>query len=163
MPSVIDVKVDTSKVRLRLDVMPDRVREALRDITRTLANELLARVQSLTPVKTGLLEASERAVVRVSKTRVSGTVNVSKSAKGQRGIAAILEGGADVPAHEILPDAKSALSFVVNGKQAFAAVVHHPADKVPASRMFEQAFGEMEGEIVSEMEETVKNAASLIV
>src|ERR1700744_3353847 len=109
-----EVKVDDTHVRVRLEEMPDRVRTSLRSIVQTLDNELLSRVQSKVPVKTGKLRASIRGHVRSAKTRVSGTVNVDKNAHGERGIAAILEGGVDVPAHQILPNVAQAMAFLGN-------------------------------------------------
>ncbi len=156
-----EIKVDDKAVRLRLDSMPDAVRANLKSVAQTLDNELLSRVQSKTPVKTGKLLASFRGHVHASKTKVSGTVNVDKNVRGERGIAAIIESGAEVPAHTILPDAAHALSFLMDAGQVFASIVHHPADTVPAVHMLSDALAEMEGEIVSEMEEAVRNAASL--
>lgn len=153
-----EVKVDATSVRLRLEAMPDQIRNSLRSIVQTLDNELLVRVQEKTPVKTGLLRDAIHGHVRSSKTRVSGTVNVDKGAKGQHGIAAILESGASVPAHDILPDVRKALAFMGSAGQTFAAAVHHPADTIPKVGMFEEALAEMEGDIVSEMETAVQNA-----
>jgi hypothetical protein len=159
MASVIEAKVDSSRVQVRLDAIPDTLRTNLRSIVQTLDSELVTRVQSNIPVKTGALRSAIRGHVRSSKTRVSGTVNVDKSAKGQRGIAAILESGADVPAHEELPDIKKAMMFLGGSVgQLFAASVQHPADHVPALHMFRDALASMQSEIVGEISQTAKQS-----
>jgi hypothetical protein len=155
-----EIKIDDARVRVRLDAMPDALRTRLRSIVQTLDNELLSRVQSKTPVKTGKLLASFRGHVRSTKTKVSGTVTIDKSIKGERGIGAIIEAGATVPAHEILPNVKKALAFLGSAGQVFAAVVHHPADNIPAVHMLSSSLDEMSGEIVTELEDTVRNTAA---
>jgi hypothetical protein len=155
-----EVKVDATRVRVRLDAMPDKVRTALRSIVQALDSELLSRVQSNTPVKTGKLRSAFRGHVRAGKTKVSGSVDVDKSINGERGIAAIIESGANVPAHEILPKIAKALAFMGSAGQMFAARVQHPADRVPAFHMLSDALADMQGEIVSEIEETVRISAA---
>lgn len=157
---MFEVKVDDRSVRLRLDAMPDQVKEALRSIAQTLDNELLSRVQANTPVRTGRLRSSFRGHVRVSKTRVTGTVDIDKSIKGERGIGAIIEYGAHRPSHEILPDVRQALKFMGSAGETFAAHVQAPASDVQAYSMLRGALDEMEPEIVADMERAVNTALS---
>lgn len=155
-----EVKLDATRLRVRLDAMPDKLRTQLRSVVQVLDGELLSLVVSRTPSKSGKLRSAWRGRVRASATSVSGSVNIDKGIKGERGIAAIIEAGADVPAHEILPDVAKALAFMRSAGQVFASSVQHPSDHIPAVHMLSSSLDDMHAEIVSEIEGTVRDAAA---
>jgi hypothetical protein len=86
-------------VELRLDAFPDALYEALRDEIDALSQELFARVEAATPVKTGALRGAERVRLFTDPERISGYVDIA-GPKGSGGIyakAAALEYGAHRP------------------------------------------------------------------
>lgn len=92
------IRIDVTGVRqvgLRFDEFPDALYDALKDEINTLANELLARVQAATPVKTGRLRSEERVRLFTDPSRISGYVDIAGE-KGSQDIpkAVALEYGA---------------------------------------------------------------------
>jgi hypothetical protein len=96
--SFIDFKVDVDerKVDLRLDQLPTRLRTALKPAITRLTDQLLARVLSAEPRRTGALQRATKAYVDDKENAVRGRVRIGPEAgKGARNVAAAaLEYGA---------------------------------------------------------------------
>lgn len=156
MPPAFQVRVDSSRVRLRLEEMPTNVRSALRDVTEILDVELVARARSRARselnVRSGKYLASIRGAISETPRRISG------KARARAKQAAILEYGGNIPPHEILPNKAGALAFLRDGAQVFAAAVQHPGAHITARKIIHGAFSEMRGDIVAGMTTAVQRA-----
>lgn len=158
MSDEFTIVVDDRKARLKLEAMPDQVKEALYGKTRELEQSLLSVVKArasggLVGVRTGEYLRSIRGTTRLGKASVTATIR-SKSP-----IAHIIESGADIPAHDILPKVGKALKFTGGAGQVFAAKVSHPAVKLPAKPVIEGAFADMKDAIVAELKQTAIDSA----
>jgi len=158
MSDQFSIVVDDTKARLKFDVLPDEVKSALfvkaRDLQHTLLSVVRARASGgLVNVKTGEYLRSIRGTTRQGKASVTSTIR-SKSP-----LASIIEHGANIGAHDILPNAAKALHFSGGAGDVFAAVVHHPAVILPPKPVIEGAFDEMKDQIVADLSSTARDAA----
>ena len=153
------VKVDDTKAQLKFKVLPDNVRLALFTTAQALEHRLVALVRQrasggVVGVRSGEYLHSIRGTTRQSKNAVTATTR-SKSP-----LAAIIEGGANIPAHDELPNMRRAMRFGGGAGMVFAAVVHHPAVVLPPRKVIEGAFESMKDEIVAGMTTAAKTAAA---
>ena len=155
MASGIDIKVDASRINLKLEEMPEDVRRELLfaiivdggkvvDLARSRAEELLQ-------TKTGKFVSRIRFGLRRSKNSLFGRVFSTDPR------ANIFEWGGKTGAHDILPDKAKAL-MLPGGK--FAAIVHHPGGKYKRLEIIHGAFASMKGQIETDLGDAVKNAAA---
>jgi hypothetical protein len=161
MPVAFEVEARYSRIRLKLEELPDEVRSELKATTQVLADELLdvaeALAESELKVHTGNYLKGFRRTVRASKNSVTGVVR-NRSRVGH-----LVEYGADRPAHEILPDTKRALAFMGGSAgQVFAARVQAPASHMPEYRILHRALADEKGTIVSELSGAVRDAAARV-
>jgi len=152
---IVSVKVNASRVNLRLEEMPDDVRRELFYEIAILGGELVdkarARAEELLQVKTGKFVGRIRFGLKRRKNSLTGRVFSSDPR------ANLFEWGGKTGAHEILPDKAKAL-LISGGK--FAARVHHPGGKYKRLEIIHGAFDEMKPKIVSGLEATVNDAAA---
>lgn len=151
---IVSVKVDASRVNLKLEQLPDDVRARLSDVIYLLAgviaDQARGRAESLLQVKTGHFVRSINDKVLNRKNSITG--RVSSSAK----TANLFEWGGKTGAHEILPNQAKAL--LINGR--FAARVHHPGGQYAPRNIIHGAFDPMKPEIVAELEAAVNGAVA---
>lgn len=152
------VSVDDSKAKLKFAVLPDATRSALFTASQGLEQALLFRARELASggavnVRSGAYLRSIRGTTRQGKNSVTATTRSNSP------LAAIIEHGAQIGAHDILPDTAQALHFGGSAGEVFAAIVHHPAVTLPARPVIEGAFDEMRDDIVSTLEDTARAAA----
>jgi hypothetical protein len=145
----VQVYVDYSKVRLRLQNMPEAVRDELLDVVQVLDVELVATASALAPEKSGFLKQHIKGSVSNTEKHITGRARVRAP------YAAILEWGGTIPAHDIMPDTAQALAFLMDGEQVLAKLVHHPATTIQARYFMHDALAAMSGEIVRGLEEAV--------
>src|SRR5689334_21646610 len=115
-----DVVIDHSKLDVRLGKLEPEMRDALVVVVRRDADELRAEMRSLASgdmvqVRTGKFVKSFRRRVLKSKNRVNATVGTKSS------LAHILEGGASIPPHLIVPKNAPALLVRARAGEIFAA------------------------------------------
>jgi len=72
--------------------------------------------------------------------------------------AALLEYGGKTAAHDIAAVKTKALAFVTAAGSVFAKSVHHPGSRIPAFGYLSNSLSELEGEIISELKQTVLDA-----
>lgn len=154
-----DIVVDDSTLNLKLGKLEPEVHDALVVACTIDAGELLGRMQSLASgdlvqVRSGKFVKSFKASVRQRQNRVQATVG-SKSP-----IAHILEGGASIPAHDILPKDKQALLMRMRTGNIFAARVKSPGGKIDARMVVHTAFDQMKSDIEADLIQAGKGAAA---
>lgn len=150
MADGIQIKVDASRITLKLERMPDDVRDALAATVFIDAGELAQAAQGRAPVKTGKFARSIKPRIHIGEKSVTGTV----STRDPR--AHLFEYGGKTAAHEILPDKAKAL-LLPGGK--FAARVHHPGGKYAALDIVHGALAQMQRQIVEDLQRAVAGAA----
>jgi hypothetical protein len=157
---VLKVFVDTSKVKLRFDRLPEDVLGRLSSTAQSLDDELLAKARGLASgsvlqVKTGKYLSHIKGSVRTRKSGVTGRVWVTDPR------ANLFEFGGKTKPHDIEPNSAQALLLQVAGGKIFAAEVHHPggdfgresfgAGSQGKHSVVQVAYNEMRGEIFSRM------------
>jgi len=156
---MFDVQVDASRANLRLEEMPEEVRDALIVAVTLAAGELEGAAQSkasgdLLQVRTGRFVRSIKAGIRTGKTSVTGRVYSNDPR------ARLFEFGGTTPPHDIAPKNTKALLLKMRGGTVFAASVHHPGGKYEARNIIYSAFDEMKPEIVENLERAVLDVVS---
>lgn len=159
MAPKFEVKVKSDRIMLRLETLPNNVRNRLKTVAKDLELELLGRAKSRASgealqVKSGKFVKSIKGSVRSSTRRVSGKV-YSKDPR-----AALFEYGGSTPARDILPSATKAMAFMMTSGQVFAAIVHRPVVHYDARRIIGGAFDEMKGDIQAELAGAVRDGAA---
>lgn len=155
---VVDVKVDTSSVDLKLDEMPGAVRTAVLDAViadgAALTDLARTRAETLLQVRTGKFVSRIRFGLRRSKNRITGRVySTAKTAN-------LFEWGGTTPPHEIAPDSAKALLLQMRGGSRFAAHVHHPGGYYKRLEIIHGAFDQMKPEIQAALEGAANAAAA---
>jgi len=145
-----EVVIDRTRLDYRLGRLEPAVHDALVLAVTIDAGDLLGRMQSLAggdlvQVRTGKFRKSFKASVRQRPNKVQATVG-SKSP-----LAHILEGGANIPAHDILPKNKQALLMQMASGKMFAARVHSPGGKIDPKMVVHTAFDQMRGSIEADL------------
>lgn len=150
-----EIKVDASRINLKLEQMPDDVRAALLDAIISQGGELVdlarSRAGELLQVHTGKFIARIRFGLRRSKNRLTGRVYTTDPA------APILEFGGQTKPHEILPNKARALPI---GGGRFAARVQHPGGHYEPRKIIMGAFDERKEPIAAALENAADGAAA---
>jgi hypothetical protein len=68
----------------------------------------------------------------------------------------LIESGATLPAHQIMPNAKQALHFLMGAGDVFARAVRFPGGTIKAQHPVHSAFGEMKDEIAARLREAAE-------
>ena len=145
----------------RFKSMPERVRRALLKKTWALAIQLADRVRrklsgEVLNVRSGALRASIFEDVSSDATSVIGKIASSGDVK----YAGIHEYGGVIPAHEILPNKKKALMFVIGGKTVFAARVQMPDVTMPERSFLRSSLAELKPAIVEGLREAAREGVN---
>ena len=153
MAGDVGMKVDASRVNLKLEQMPEDLRAAILAAVLELGGPLVdlarSRAEELLQVRTGKFVSRIRFGLKRRKNSVFG--RVFSSAK----TANLFEWGGKTGAHEILPDKAKAL--LIGGKQ-FAARVQHPGGHYQRLQIIHGAFDKMKPQIQTELEGAVAGA-----
>lgn len=147
----VDIKVDASRVNLKLEQLPADTRDALTAKVFVDAALLAQAAAHRAPVRTGKFERSIKPRVTVRANSVTGRVFTHDPR------ANLFEWGGKTGAHEILPDKAKALLI---GGQRFAARVHHPGGTYKALQVIHGAFDEMKSQIEADLESAVAGAVA---
>lgn len=137
----LTVSYDGSDVGVHLAALDDDIRAAEIAAEETLVQELIERASARAPVRTGKLRRSINGEVAGTPTGVWASVAIKDP------IANILEGGAKIPPHVILPKVKDALHFVLGGDEVFASRVNSPGGVIAPREILHEPFAEMQQEI----------------
>lgn len=140
------IKVDLDEVLFRIDQVPDFILAEIAAVANRLEAELLDRARAkasgdVLQERSGRFLASIEGNVKVNASGVVAEI-FSTDAKAH-----ILEYGASLPAHEILPNRAHALRF----DGVFASRVQFPGATLAPHPTIHAAFAEMEGEIYDEL------------
>jgi hypothetical protein len=159
MPAdIVEVKVNASKVDLKLEEFPEDVRRELLYEIELLGGELVdrarGRAEELLQVRTGKFVGRIRFGLKRSKNSLFGRVFSSDVR------ANLFEWGGTTPPHEIAPNKARALLLQMQGGTAFAARVHHPGGKYKRLQIIHGAFDEMKPQIQAGLEDVVAGAAA---
>jgi hypothetical protein len=156
---VIRMRVDETKLIARLDKMLPDVHEALRQAVGPLAQEIAAdaRDQAQAHIRyvgtrPGQYLASIYGGTYDKGNRIGGFVRSGDP------LAHLLEHGAEIPAHEILPTVADVLAFEGDAGMIYAKVVHYPGASVPPYPAIEPAFQAAQGKIEDALTRAVKGA-----
>jgi Bacteriophage HK97-gp10, putative tail-component len=149
-----DVKISNDRAFLKLDKVEPATLDELREAALSIKTRLVALAKSAAPVRTGAYRKSIRGSVRKSTHGVKGKVFSSSR------LAHIIEGGAVIPAHDIRPSEALALHFGGGAGEVFAARVHSPGATLRAQQVIENAFEEMQQDIVAELTAAAKRGAA---
>jgi phage gpG-like protein len=144
---LITVHVDSFSVSARLEALPAALHERVLQTVMRLAGELVALAQAKAPKKSGRLARSIHS--RISDSPRSIRAKVGTSVK----YAAAQEFGAHIPAHDLEARKAKALTFMLGGKQVFAAHVRFPGATIPEHSFLRSALRELTPEILSSLEE----------
>lgn len=148
-----DVKIDQSRLDVRLDRIEPATLIFLRLTVEELDAQLVDAAQALAPVKTGRYRASIKGSISSSKKAIVGRVYSHSP------LANIIETGADIPPHEILPNVAQALHFGGTAGDIFAARVHSPGAHLEGKDVIGGAFDSMRDDIRAEIETAGHSAA----
>lgn len=157
----ISFSVDDTRLTARLDRIAPEVRDALARALKPAAEAVAEEARALAAAhirylgrKPGQYLASIYGGLFDKGDRIGGFVRSSDP------LAHLLEGGASLPAHDILPSAAEVLAFAGDAGTVFAKVVHFPGATMPPYPAIEPAFSAAEGELRGLIERTVKEAAA---
>ena len=153
MAPAFEVRINSRRIQLRLEEMPDNLRAALISVEEALVSVMVSRAEALAPKKSGYLASHIKGNVRSSKRRVTARV------RAHAPYAAVQEFGGLLPAREILPSTAGALAFMMGVEKVFAKSVHHPAYHVPKHPYLYEVKNEMTPEITKELTDTVIHTA----
>lgn len=150
------VEIDDSKLRLKLNAMPDKLRAALKTKTTQLALILEGKVKAklsndVLHVRSGDLRRSIFHKVEANETTVEGSVGSSSDVKYGR----IHEYGGTINIPEIVASKAKALHFVMGGKDVFAKSVRAHTITIPARPFLRPSLAEMREQIVTGYKQTI--------
>lgn len=155
MADTFTLLVSDTSARLRLDRISQAVRRNLRTVAELYEQKLLAAIQADTPHRTGALLASLKGSVRDGQHGVLASVHAGDQTAWY---AHIVEGGAKIPAHEILPRRADVLALLADNKTIFARRVESPGATIDPRRFVGTPFAALKDEIVGAMEKAVDDA-----
>jgi hypothetical protein len=121
--------IDDTRAIEHLESIPEKLRRELLSVEEVYKDRLVAEARRRAPVKTGAYLASISGVVYGSRNAVTATVRAGSK---EAWYAHILEYGAHLVAHEILPNAKKALFFELAGGagDVFAKHINFPGGEI---------------------------------
>ena len=145
------VEVDDRSLMLHLNQLPMALKTKLRPVITALTNELLARVRSMEPRRTGRLQNLTRAYVDVTEDRVRGRVRILGGGQAHNIAAAALEYGA----HR---------SFTVRTSQRRGSVIsaYQRHAHIPARRFLRAPAAAMRARAMAEIRSAVDEAIQTI-
>lgn len=97
-------------------------------------------------------------IVRAKRVTVSG--DTYQTGIATSGVAALIETGGRLRAHEITPKRAKRLAFQIEGRWTFPKVVHHPGAVVKRESFLDDAGRVAETEIQRALEEGIEKAVS---
>ena len=141
--------LNESRIVARLDAIGPSVRQKLIEVLTPLAEEVVADAKSRAQahirylgLKPGeYLDSIKGGVSLKNDKRVTGYIRSGSP------IAHLLEYGANVPAHEILPKIAKVLAFTGSAGTVFAKAVHSPGATIPPYPALGPAFEARKSEI----------------
>lgn len=155
---MINVQVDDTAVRARLNSMPQKIHEKLRNAVDKLSILLQNKVRNdklsgqVLKFHTHNLQQSIQREVTDTSSAVTGSVFSNSSLVSY---AAIHEFGGVISAHEVLASKAQALAFLWQGKQMFLKKVMIPDVTMPERSFMRSAFDEMKPEIIEDLKTAV--------
>ena len=153
MAQAFEVRINSRKIQLRLEAMPDDLRAELISVEEALVDIIVGRAKALAPYKSGNLASHIKGNVRSSKRRVTARV------RAHAPYAAVQEFGGLLEGRVIMPDTRQALKFLEGTEVIFAKSVWHPAYQVPKHPYLYEVKNEMTPEITDKLTGAVKHAA----
>lgn len=152
----IDIRVNSTRLQLKLDAMPAQVRARLRSTADILEAEILAGARakasgSVLHVKSGSFLRSIKGSVTASDKRVAGRTTSHDPR------AHLFEFGGETKARDILPNAKQALAFALPTGKKLAAIVHRPEVDYEPHSVIHATFEEMKGDIEADLRGAVRD------
>jgi hypothetical protein len=156
------VRVDASRIDVRLGELAPAVKRAVVDVTRLFVDEVRSLAQTFAAgevlhVITGRFVASIKGSVRVGEDKVTGKVHSRDERAG------IFEWGGTTRPHEILPVNARALAFMgPSSGQVFATVVHHPGSHIAKHSTIHAAFDGLKDQIREGIVDAGKAAAARV-
>lgn len=150
-----------NEVVARFGEMPDKIHDALLVKMAELTQRLIAKTQDNLSGK--VLQSRSGALRDSIAGQISDTGSTLTATVGSYGVryAAIQEYGGTTSPHDILPTKANALAFIVDGKQVFAKIVHHPGSRIPPHYYLQGALDDMHDEIVRGLGEAIVEGAIL--
>ena len=142
------------------DAMPAKVHAALLAKTQSLSVKLARYIQEqklsgqVLKVRSGNLRRSIAFMTTDSADVITGKAYSSGDVK----YAAIHEFGGKTAAHDIVPTKAKALAFMMNGKQVFASIVHHPGSVMPERSFMRSGLADMREEIIEGLRQAALDA-----
>lgn len=155
MASVSIELVDRATVRL--NAIPEDVRQRLRAAIVRDGQELLSRVRG--KLSGGVLNARSGKLLNSIKGEMheNGTAIYGRTYSSGVPYAAIHEYGGQTKPHDIYPRTAQALHFFgAGGSEVFARVVHHPGSKIPARSYLRSSLAEMREQMIHDFTEAAK-------
>jgi hypothetical protein len=155
---VVSVKIDASRVNLKLEELPQELREAILSAVvsygGSLVDEARSRAETLLQVKTGKFVSRIRFALSQRKNSIVGRVYSTDPR------ANLFEWGGRTGPHEILPDKAQALKVMLGGKNFFFAGVHHPGGNYAPRDIIHGAFDPTKSEFAASLEAAADEAVS---
>ena len=154
---LLNISVSGDKeLTARLAGLPAKMHEALLRKVTGLSLMLEAKVKGklsddVLNVKTGALRRSIFSAVEDEASAVYGKVGSSGDVK----YAAIQEFGGKTAAHDIIPTKAQALAFMMEGKQIYAKIVHHPGSQIPERSYLRSSLEDMRADIIAGLNQAV--------
>ena len=148
------------EVVAHFDAMPAKVHAALLAKTQSLSVKLARYIQEqklsgqVLKVRSGNLRRSIAFMTTDSADVITGKAYSSGDVK----YAAIHEFGGKTAAHDIVPTKAKALAFMMNGKQVFASIVHHPGSVMPERSFMRSGLADMREEIIEGLRQAALDA-----
>lgn len=171
MSNPFAIEIDASHVTVRLDKIGPSVRERLREVIGLEAAAVLADAKSRAEAhihalggEPGAYVAGIEGGVSSKESRIVGYVRSSTPTVKVSGrdvpLAVLLEYGAHVPPHEILPSVADVLHFTGSAGEVFAKHVSSPGASIPPYPAIKPALAAAADRIRAELEAAVRGAAS---
>lgn len=151
----------TDAVDRRFRNMPDSVRRALTTKVLSLVLRLETHIKNdklsgqVLNTVTGRLKRSIHHQVSETST---GAIVGSVFSTGDVPYASIHEFGGQTSPHVIVPVKAKALAFMMEGKEVFAKIVHHPGSRIPQRSYLRSSLADMRETIRSEIAQAVREA-----
>lgn len=156
---VVNIKVDTSRLDVHLDKLGNDVREALLAALRPVANTEAQKARDIAAAHIRYLgQYPGQYLASIYGGTFSRDGAVGGFVRSGNFLAGILESGATIPEHEILPKAGDVLAFDGDAGQVFAKAVHFPGATIPAYPALGPAFDQDKDSIEELIVSTVKRA-----
>lgn len=159
----LNLQGNADAVVARLGDVSPRAAANLETTVKALESELLDKVRTAAPERTGKLKQSIEGRTIATATGAIATVGANPSGGQSQGsrrdyYALWEEFGAKLPAHDILPSTKKVLHFAFGGREVFSRKVRFPGGEIDAKKFVHGPFQEMRGRIIAEIRKAVDDA-----